>query len=116
MASALHNYLRTYRKRTGLSQTEMAFLLGCANGAKVSRYEHGARRPNLATALACEVILRVALPELFAGMYHDVEKQIGLRAVRLLRQMESAPSRDPRRLQKIAILRAMRQGKSHDAR
>src|SRR3954469_1648642 len=112
MASALHNYLRTYRKRTGLSQTEMAFLLGCASGAKVSRYEHGARRPSLVTALACEVILRVALPELFAGMYRDVEKQIGRRAVILLRQMESATPRDPRRLRKIAILRAIRGGNS----
>ena len=45
MASYLHNYLRTYRKRAGLSQAEVAFLLGCHSGAKVSRYEHAARRP-----------------------------------------------------------------------
>ena len=35
----LENYLRTYRKRSGLTQREVAFLVGCRNGAQVSRYE-----------------------------------------------------------------------------
>ncbi len=34
----LANYLRAYRKRSGLSQSEVAYLLGCKNGAQVSRY------------------------------------------------------------------------------
>jgi len=37
MSHKLQNYLRTYRKRNSLSQDEMAFLLGCQSGTKVSR-------------------------------------------------------------------------------
>ena len=40
MPHKLENYLRTYRRRAGLSQDEMAFLLGTKSGTKVSRYEH----------------------------------------------------------------------------
>ena len=50
----LENYVRTYRKRSGLTQREVAFLVGCRNGAQVSRYEKRRRLPPLRTALACE--------------------------------------------------------------
>lgn len=46
----LDNYLRTYRKKLGLTQREVAFLLGCHSGAKVSRYERSARIPLLTSS------------------------------------------------------------------
>jgi transcriptional regulator with XRE-family HTH domain len=72
MSYKLENYLRTYRKRSGLSQDEMAFLLGCQNGTKVSRYERFARKPNLETLFAYEVVFGAPARELFAGVYHIV--------------------------------------------
>src|SRR2546429_9576493 len=63
----LENYLRTYRKRSGLTQREVAFLVGCRNGAQVSRYEKRRRLPPLRTALACEAAFGVPVAELFAG-------------------------------------------------
>jgi transcriptional regulator with XRE-family HTH domain len=113
MASHLHNYLRTYRKRAGLSQVEVAFLLGCESGAKVSRYEHAARRPSLETIVAYEVILDAALRDLFAGLYHDVEKQTRKRAGILIRKLEAARHGDPRVLRKLAILETLHGGKEH---
>src|SRR2546426_8902075 len=113
MASHLHNYLRTYRKRAGLSQVEMAFLLGCHSGAKVSRYEHAARRPNLETIVAYEVILHTALRDLFAGLYRDVEKRTRKRAGILIRNLESARPTDPRVRRKIAILETLHGSKEH---
>src|ERR1700756_3249558 len=35
----LPNYLRAQRRKSGLSQNEIAYLLGRMNGAQVSRYE-----------------------------------------------------------------------------
>jgi hypothetical protein len=35
----LENYLRAYRKKSGLTQRGLAFLLGWQNGGQVSRYE-----------------------------------------------------------------------------
>jgi transcriptional regulator with XRE-family HTH domain len=115
MASYLHNYLRTYRKRAGLSQAEVAFLLGCHSGAKVSRYEHAVRRPSLETVVAYEVILHTALRDLFAGVYRDVEKRTRKRARILIRNLEAARHTDPRVRRKIAILRALQGGIELDA-
>src|SRR5713226_9791380 len=116
MASHLHNYLRTYRKRAGLSQVELALLLGSQSGAKVSRYEHTARRPSLETAFAYEVVLHTALRDLFAGMYRDVEKQTRKRAWTLLRKLESADLADSQVVRKIALLRSLQGGTGRDAR
>jgi len=116
MASHLHNYLRTYRKRAGLSQVELALLLGCQSGAKVSRYEHAARRPSLETAFAYEVVLHTSLRDLFAGMYRDVEKQTRKRAWTLLRKLESADAVDLRVRRKIELLRSRHGGTGRAAR
>ena len=80
MPHKLPNYLRTFRKRTGLSQDEVAFLLGCQSGAKVSRYERLSRKPNLETALAYEVLFGAAGRDLFAGIFQKVEERTKKRA------------------------------------
>lgn len=75
-----HNYLRAHRKRTGLTQDELALLLGCKSGTKVSRYERLTREPNLETAFACQAIFGVPAHELFPGIYQNVEQIIKKRA------------------------------------
>jgi transcriptional regulator with XRE-family HTH domain len=79
-STKLPNYLRSNRKRLGLSQDEVAFLLGAQSGAKVCRYERFTREPSLATALAYEVIFQKPASELFAGLYQKVEQQVAGRA------------------------------------
>jgi transcriptional regulator with XRE-family HTH domain len=76
----LPNYLRANRKRLALSQDEVAFLLGTENGAKVCRYERFVRVPSLETALACEVIFKRSVSELFPGLYQKVEREVAARA------------------------------------
>lgn len=68
----LPNYLKMHRKRAGLSQAELARLLGCRSAGKVSRYEHFKRVPTLETALACEQIFGVPVRELFAGLTDEI--------------------------------------------
>ncbi len=72
----LHNYLRTYRKRSGPTQREVAFLLGCENGAQVSRYEKRRRLPPLEAALACEAVFGAPVSELFAGVREAAREEI----------------------------------------
>lgn len=83
MSKTLPNYLKTYRRKAGLTQDDMAYLLGCNSGAKVSRYEHFKARPSLTTALAYQTIFRIPAKELFPGIYQKVENEISER-VRLL--------------------------------
>lgn len=112
MSSKLTNYLRTYRKRSGLTQQEVAFLLGCRFGAKVSRYERFVREPSLRTALAYEVIFNAKLKELFAGIYEQVERNVAKRARMLVRRLASQPKSE----RKLAALKAIAEPPLDDLR
>ena len=85
----LENYLRTYRKRSGLTQHEVGFLLGRQNGAQVSRYEKRRRLPPLEAALACEEIFGVPVAELFAGVRQAVGRDIGKRRLELRARLQT---------------------------
>jgi transcriptional regulator with XRE-family HTH domain len=113
MAPRILSYLRTHRKRGGLTQDEMAFLLGCQSGTKISRFERLARRPNLRTALACQVVFGVPAHKLFPGLFAEVEKTVIERARLLSGQLEvqSARGRTGAR-HKLAILKAITREKS----
>ncbi|HEX3799297.1 MAG TPA: helix-turn-helix transcriptional regulator [Verrucomicrobiae bacterium] len=91
-SSHLPNYLKTHRKRLGLTQDEIAYLLGVKSGSKVSRYESFSRVPNLETALAYKVIFGRPANELLAGIYHKIEKEVAARAKTLERKMSRSES------------------------
>lgn len=98
----LLNYLRAHRKRLGLSQVDVAFLLGVRGGSKVSRYEHFRRIPTLETALALEYILHTQVHDLFAGLAEEAERAARRRAQYLLRRL--AHDRDGRKLTALRSL------------
>src|SRR5437016_1250098 len=104
MSRTLPNYLRTHRKRAGLSQEEVADLLGCRFGTKLSRYECFNREPNLVTALACQIIFGVPMRELFPGIYEEALRRVTPRARRLIEQIEQQPS-NSKSAHKLALLR-----------
>src|SRR5713101_7646270 len=76
----LNNYLRAHRKRAGLTQREVAFLLGLKARGPISELEKRHRLPLLRTALALEIIFGVSAGELFGGVlqsvHTDVERRI----------------------------------------
>lgn len=100
----LHNYLKSFRRRSGLSQDDVAYLLGCADGAKVSRYERRARQPSLETLLAYQALFGADPSELFAGAYEKVEKETKRRARALAQKLAQDEHPDPRTAQKLATL------------
>ncbi len=89
---ALSNYIRMYRKRTGLTQAEVAYLLGSTHRSKVSRYERGVRIPSLANVIGFEIVFQAPLKALFAGTYEKVNEGIRDRARRLSREIDAKPS------------------------
>jgi transcriptional regulator with XRE-family HTH domain len=106
MPQQLENYLRTYRKRAGFTQDEVAFLLGSQSGAKVSRHERGGRIPGLETVLAYELIFRTRVRDLFAGPHGRVEQHI-LRRAKLLSTKLLAKKQDKAAERKLASLKAI---------
>lgn len=109
MSHKLQNYLRTYRKRAGFSQDEVAFLLGCESGTKVSRYERFNRKPSLETAFAYEAVFGAPSRDLFAGVFQKVEERIKKRAQLLARKLNGS-RQDRMATQKLKILEAITSG------
>jgi DNA-binding XRE family transcriptional regulator len=80
MASKLSNHLLSYRKRSGLSQDEVAFLLGSLSGTIVCRHERQNRAPDIHTALAYEVIYNCQISGLYPGLYKKIKLRVVERA------------------------------------
>jgi transcriptional regulator with XRE-family HTH domain len=97
MPKRLRNYPRTYRKRVGFSQKELAFLLGGCGAGQVSKYESFARRPPLATALIYEQLFSTPMRKLFAGVYNEAQAALHRRARLLAEQLETKKGTERKR-------------------
>ena len=69
-------YLRTHRRIWGLTQRELASLLGFESAAHVSRIENGKRAPTVESALACQVIFGIPPSAMFPHAYDVVEERV----------------------------------------
>jgi DNA-binding XRE family transcriptional regulator len=98
-----HNYIRTHRKRTHLTQNEVAFLLGSKNSAHVCRHERLEQTPNLPTLLAYEILFRTPVRSLFNEVHQDVEQKL-IHRIRLLIQKLARSEESPLKVRKIEIL------------
>src|SRR5439155_10104206 len=103
VSQKLPNYLKASRKRTGLSQADVAYLLGVRSGTKISRYERFSRVPNLETALALEALYHLPVADLFAGIADDAADEVLRRARRLERRLLSRAN-SPAVTRKLAAL------------
>src|SRR6266700_3213532 len=74
--AVLSKSLRIRRKEWGLTQAELATLLGCKSREHVSRIENGKGTPSIELAIACEVVFEHSLRELFPHLYRKIEKQV----------------------------------------
>ena len=112
----LENYLRTHRRRHGLSQAEVAGLLGAASGTKTSRYENFTRMPGALTVFALEVVFSQPASELFAGKYEAVRLAVQARAKRMVDQLNARPNASGKKsFRKLALLRSIVEPKSSSA-
>ena len=105
-AHKLDNYLRSYRKRSGYSQEDLAYLLGAEGGARICNYERNGRQPSLDTALAYEAVFGVAPRDLFAGRFAKARTAVRRRAAFLRRRLLALPQNPAtlRRLQSLAAI------------
>jgi transcriptional regulator with XRE-family HTH domain len=103
MPKPLPNYLRTHRKRSGLTQDEVAYLLGVRSGSKVSRYERLTRKPTLENLFALQVVYRVVPHMLFLGIFEEIEKTVIKRASVLAIEVRSLHT-GPQAKRKLAAL------------
>ena len=70
-----HNLWRA-RKRLGLTQKQLAYLLGNKYQDNVCRLEQGLKLPTLQTALMLEAILNVPVKVLFDHLYKEAQEKL----------------------------------------
>lgn len=70
------NHIWKHRKRKGLGQKRIAYLLGHACATQFSRWERGKKLPNLENALKLAYILDVPVESLFGDLYSDLRRVV----------------------------------------
>ena len=86
--------LRTLRKKSGLSQRELAYVLGSRSELSVVKHERSEAIPSLLTALAYEVIFQVPISSQFRGLYTSVEAAIEERLAELEQRLQQCDAKD----------------------
>jgi len=108
----LANYIRARRKSVGLSQRELAFILGYADDGAVSQHELNQSVPPLIIGLGYEVIFQVPMSELFAGLREGVEASVEQRIARFEKELLDRPNKgglpDPIANRKLIWLKGRR--------
>lgn len=69
-------YLRTHRRLWGLTQKELAALIGTVSSAQISRLEQSKRAPRIECALACQVIFGIPPSAMFPDAYASIEDRV----------------------------------------
>jgi len=107
MSRHLPSYLRTLRLQWGLTQVELARLLGISDSL-LSLVESGARQPTARVILPAEILFGLAGEEIFPGAYWEIEKVVAKRGRALRVRLQSRSgwgAAEKRRLLKTMISR-----------
>jgi transcriptional regulator with XRE-family HTH domain len=96
------HYLRSHRLRWGLSQKELAYLLGWDRPDVISRIEMKHRSPTLALAIACFILFGTPAPQLFPDLSASIEALVMARVWDMYERIQGDPSRRTKR--KIELL------------
>lgn len=70
----------THRKLSGLTQEDIAILIGASSPSQISRYEGRARNPDLKAAIAYSILFEVPMSVLFPELFREINRHINVRA------------------------------------
>lgn len=91
MPSIIITYLRRERRKWGLTQRELAFLVGLKSRTQISALENGAVRPSAEQLLIFQLLFGMTAAQLFPGLVRGSEKR-ALRNVRAMIERIEADS------------------------
>jgi transcriptional regulator with XRE-family HTH domain len=76
----INNYLRFCRKARGLSQTQVAFILGLGSTSMISRWEAGVSLPDTLNSLRMAVIYNTTVDFLYEDARQAMLDELSTRA------------------------------------
>jgi len=111
----LSNYIRVHRRKSGLSQGDLGFVLGYRDEETIARHERFRVIPPLEIAVSYEIVFRVPVSEMFWGLRDELELKIEASLVQLENQLGQRSARDRDALttaRKLMWLRARKASES----
>ena len=102
MRKKSYAFVRSHRRKWGLTQVELARLVGLSSRSAVSRIERAERVPTTATIIACCIIFGLATPDLFPSLQEEIEEIVCLAVAAI--QEELANQSDKVSVRKRALL------------
>ena len=85
------NYLRSFRKKLGFTQADLATIIGAKSGASVSKQETSRRLPTFLEALTYELIFGKAIKDIFSGECEGVKGSTKKRIAELKAKLDKEP-------------------------
>ncbi len=95
------NYLRSCRRRLGLSQRQLAFILCLESANRVSALEHGHCAPTAAECVVFEALFGRSLAELWPTWAAEIERDTGIRTQQLLERIDAVTATSRRKQLRI---------------
>ena len=74
-----HNQMRMVRKRTGLVQEDIAYILRCSDYSSVSRWEQGIKVPPLQVIILYHILFEIPVEFMFQRQKRDMSRYLGAR-------------------------------------
>jgi transcriptional regulator with XRE-family HTH domain len=90
MAGVISNRLRALRRARGLTQAELAFLLGVESATTISRIEHSSRPSGLEFAFGCQEIFGLEAGQIYGRLYARVSTGVIVRMRVLQAELRAA--------------------------
>ena len=72
-SNSVGTYLRFLRRKSRLSQRDLARILGSVSASQISRHERSITLPSMLTAFGYQVVFQKPVSEIFPGLFHAVE-------------------------------------------
>jgi transcriptional regulator with XRE-family HTH domain len=98
----LNSYLRTYRLKAALSQSELGELLDIGSTA-ICNYEAESRPISAKTLIASEIIFGVPAATLFPQLFDDIEEELALRALKMAERLQYRKDSSSRKKLKLFL-------------
>lgn len=93
MHSHSASYLRSHRKRSGLTLKEVAHLLGYVHGGEISRHERLSSFPPFKIALRYEALYRAPISILFPGLFEEAQMEVEGKLATFIERCKQSTSR-----------------------
>lgn len=92
------NLMRVLRRRLGLTQGELGYVIGYEDETNVSRIENGIRTPLLTEVLMIELVFGVPAFVIFPEIRAAVGRQVSQRVKRIMGDLETSSAGHHRRV------------------